>query len=119
MNANEAKKVAGTLRFIEAMAESIAESVYSEDGVSEELIEAVDEKSGHLHEAVKSLLRGLWTIEPEFAEGLRMADAEAVERGRIWSEQRAEQLRLLRLAGDDTPEEDVPIGPFTGKGGAA
>lgn len=54
----------------------------------------------------------------QIAQAYHDAECEALQAGRLRHKQRAEQLRLLRLAGDDTPEEDVPFGPFS-KGGAA
>ena len=44
----------------------------------------------------------------EFCRGYVAADRESSEAGRIWSEQRAEKIALLRLSGDDTPEDQIP-----------
>ena len=44
-----------------------------------------------------------------FCRGYLAANREAVEAGRSWSEQRAEKIALLRLSGDDTPEDQIPI----------
>jgi hypothetical protein len=41
--------------------------------------------------------------------GYVAANREALELGRQRSEQRAEKIALLRLAGDDTPEDQIPI----------
>lgn len=69
----------------------------------------IAELSGEVDDQVSAAERILIRCLPGLAEAKRKEDAEARERGRIWGEQRAEQIALLRLAGDDTPEESIPF----------
>lgn len=58
-------------------------------------------------------------VPQRIGDGYQKAEAKSKALGRAWSEEREEQLRQLRLAGDDTPEAEVPFGPLNSEGGAA
>ncbi|PZQ49787.1 MAG: hypothetical protein DI556_09970 [Rhodovulum sulfidophilum] len=108
MNREQGKILVATLEYMSAVAESI--HLLSFDGTRDarELLGAIEKEAEHMSEVISTVLSKLPAVDPEFSAIHREVREEAARGGRIWSEQRAEKIALLRLAGDDTPEEQIP-----------
>ncbi len=75
------------------------------EGLSEDHLETL----GMADAKLKVICDRIAKASGAFCDGYTAANREAIENGRKWSEDRAEKIALLRLAGDDTPEEQIPI----------
>lgn len=115
---SDLKSIIEGLMFIETVSSNMLDSAILD--IPDDDCEALGREHDSITHVLNSIARTLHSSFPEIPDICAECSREALERGRVWSEQRAEQLQLLRLAGDETPEEQVPFGPFgPRKGGAA
>lgn len=107
MNYYELKKPVQTLKFVEVILENLLMSMAidsDDEFVFNELQEAC-ELLDHLNTQLGKAI-------PGFQIAVDQCNNEAQRMGAIFSKQRIEQIDLLRLSGDNTPEEEIPFGPF-------
>ncbi|MFG6599393.1 MULTISPECIES: hypothetical protein [unclassified Sulfitobacter] len=111
MNRTDLTKIVSGLRLIDMFSNKMLETTFIED-VSDEIAEDQGENCDIIHSVILGIMRKLHENYPEIPEICDELNRKRDADSRAFNEQREEQLRLLRLSGDDTPEEDVPFGPF-------
>lgn len=108
MNDKEAKNLVATLRYLEAVAESLLIQTLTEWSQPEEGFKVIEGEAEEVVSALSAAIKNLPTVDPTFRSIIAEVDREATARGQQWSRERAQKIALLRLAGDDTPEEQIP-----------
>lgn len=109
MNRNEAKKLVSNLHYLSAVAEGAFLTSIADGLTKEERLIAVSKALDESCDVISEAIKGLSAIGAEFDVLNQEVVREASERGRQWTEERAEKIALLRLAGDTTPEENIPL----------
>lgn len=88
--------------------EAASNNLVGDDRIAEDLLEDHLEMIDHASAGLKAICEAIAPASEEFCAGYVEADREAKARGQQWSDERAEKIALLRLSGDDTPEEQIP-----------
>lgn len=85
------------------------ENLVLDDSGSDDEVEEKFADLGAALDEVKDVCNWLAGGSDDFCKGYLAANRKALADGQQWSEERAEKIALLRLAGDDTPEEQIPL----------
>lgn len=109
MNRREAKDLVSSLHYLSAVTEGVFLSLIDDDQSKGERLMEAAKTLEHSCEVISRMIGRLYTVDPEFHVLNQEVTREAMERGKKFSEERAEKIALLRLAGDDTPEENIPL----------
>lgn len=91
-----------------SMLEMAYETIACDESIPEDDINVHTETIEAGIATLKAMCDRLAQGSAEFCKGYIAAEREALEAGRQWSEERSEKIALLRLSGDDTPEEQIP-----------
>lgn len=108
MNRAEAKNLVSSLRYLQSVSEGAFLTVI-DDGAPDLRLKDAEKALEHTYDVLTSIIGKLPLVDPNFKGIDDEVEREALERGRKWSDERAVKIALLRLAGDDTPEEHIPI----------
>ncbi|WP_136686179.1 hypothetical protein [Falsirhodobacter xinxiangensis] len=82
---------------------ALDERIPDED--ADEFMEALDAATSQF----KTISDSIAKENEAFCSGYIAANREALAAGKKWSDERAEKVALLRLSGDDTPEDQIPL----------
>ncbi len=109
MNPTEAKNLVSIVRYLEAVAESLLIQSYDDGREPKDILKVMGEDiEENVIPALASVIKNLPAVDPSFSAIIHEVDREAFESGRKWTEERVQKIALLRLAGDDTPEDQIP-----------